>query len=136
MTPREDSINYIDLFYIPEVSSYMVLKAFFAQLYKKKCLSICRDLSDFFYQMKQNPKFKNLLFEIKFKDNGVFKYSEEIEDNILTLQNVGLLGKQNPSFGKITINYSDDIAVEFLNSLSEDNKNRMEELVDQYIREA
>ena len=132
----EDTAKYIDMFYTPTMTSYEFLKSFFAQLYKNKTFQISRDLSDFFYEMKRNPRYSEILLEVKFKSNGIFRYSNELEDDILTLQNMGLLGKKNPSFGIILIEYDDKIADETLNALSEQHRQLICEIAGAYTQEA
>ena len=117
MSVREARLNpdtekYIELFYEPKLSAYSLLKSFFAKLYKDGKREISRDLVSFFYEMKKQPKFQEILHEIKFRSNGIFYYSNELEDNIFTLQNMGLLGKENPSFAVILLKYNDDVAEE------------------------
>lgn len=135
ITLYADTQKYIDMFYTPAITSYEFLKSFFAELYKNKVTEVSRDLSEFFFNMKKNPKYKEVLLEIKFKNNGIFKYSNELEDDILTLQNMGLLGKKNPSFGVILIEYSDSIADETLESLSTDYRQLIHEMACFYIEE-
>lgn len=132
---NNDTQRYIDMFYTPAISSYEFLKGFFAALYRKGETRISRDLSGFFYQLKWKPKYKDILLEIKFKNNGVFMYSNELEDDILMLQNMGLLGKTNPSFGIILINYDDSIATETLESYPKDQLSLIEEIADLYKQE-
>lgn len=135
VTLYEDTQKYIERFYTPIISSYEFLKSFFAELYQNNVTEISRDLSEFFYKLKKEPKYAEILYEIKFRSNGVFIYSNELEDNILMLQNMGLLGKTNPSFGIILINYNKSIATETLNELSEKHQNIIKEIANLYQRE-
>lgn len=132
ITLYDDTQQYVNLFYSPAVTSYELLKCFFAYLHQEGVNEISRDLSEFFYEMKKNPMYGDVLHEIKFKNNGIFIYSDELEDGILTLQNMGLLGKKNPSFGVILNQYDPSIASEALNHLSEDYKRIIEEIGEQY----
>lgn len=135
VTLYEDTQKYINRFYTPIISSYEFLKSFFAELYQNSVTEISRDLSEFFYNLKNEPRYSEILREIKFRSNGVFIYSNELEDNILMLQNMGLLGKTNPSFGIILINYNNSIATETLNGLSEEHLNIIKEIVNLYKSE-
>lgn len=83
ITLYEDTQKYIDMFYTPTMTSYEFLKSFFAELYKNNINEVSRDLSEFFFSMKKNPKFQDILLEIKFKSNGIFRYSKELEDEIM-----------------------------------------------------
>lgn len=127
-----DTKQYIDMFYTPDMTSYEFLKSFFAALYLKNKTSVNRDLTDFFYAIKKEKKYSDLLKEFKFKSNGVFVYSDELEDGIFTLQNMGLLGKKNPSFGIIFIEYTPEIAEEALAAIGEEKSALIKEIADCY----
>ena len=88
ITLYEDTQKYINMFYTPVISSYEFLKSFFAELYQLGEHEVSRDLSEFFCDLKKNPKYNEVLYEIKFRSNGIFNYSNELEDNILMLQEV------------------------------------------------
>lgn len=135
ITLYEDTQKYINMFYTPVISSYEFLKSFFAELYQLGEHEVSRDLSEFFCDLKKNPKYNEVLYEIKFRSNGIFNYSNELEDNILMLQNMGLLGKTNPSFGIILINYNDIIAKETLDGLSEEHRDIIKEIAALYRTE-
>lgn len=135
ITLYEDTQKYINMFYTPDISSYEFLKSFFAELYQLGEHEVSRDLSEFFCNLKKNPKYNEVLYEIKFRSNGIFNYSNELEDNILMLQNMGLLGKTNPSFGIILINYNDTIAKETLDGLSEQHRDIIKEIAALYRAE-
>lgn len=126
--------KYIERFYEPELSAYDFLKVFFAELYLNGIKDVSRDLVDFFYEMKKQVRFNEILREIKFKSNGVFLYSNDLEDNIFTLQNMGLLGKENPSFGKILIKYSDSVCSEIIESVSEKYVALIKEIVNVFMQ--
>lgn len=132
ITLYDDTQAYINMFYTPEITSYGFLKGFFAELYQSGVKEISRDLSEFFYEMKKKPKFNKILSEIRFRSNGIFRYSNELEDDILMLQNMGLLGKTNPSFGIILINFNDSIASETLTELSDAHRELIQEIVALY----
>ncbi len=133
MVLYEDTQKYLGFFEFPQMTSYVFLKAFFAALYKRKCAQVSRDITDFLYKIKNDSRYEMLLEDITFRSNGIFMYSSEIEDEILTLQNVGLLGKRNPSFGKILIDYTDEIVNEIESSLKKDEWNLMLEIADKFI---
>ena len=138
MSVREARLNpdtekYIELFYEPKLSAYSLLKSFFAKLYKDGKREISRDLVSFFYEMKKQPKFQEILHEIKFRSNGIFYYSNELEDNIFFFFFMGLLGKENPSFGVILLKYNDDVAEEALDNTPKEYLDLIEELANRYI---
>ena len=127
-----DTKDYIDLFYSPAMTSYEFLKSFFAALFLDEKTTINRDLTDFFYETKNIPKYTEILNEFKFKNNGIFNYSDELEDGIFTLQNMGLLGKKNPSFGIILIEFTHPIANEALDALTEKDRMLVQEIAKLY----
>jgi hypothetical protein len=123
--------EFINMFYQPRLSAYSFFKLFFAALYQSGVREITRDFTNFLFEMKKMPKFNELLREIKFRSNGVFIYSNQVEDGIYSLQNVGLLGKTNPSFGRIMLKFTDEVAQEFLDSCDEpEYRNLTEKIVD------
>ena len=128
-----DTEKYVKLFYEPQISAYSFLKAFFAELHQKGIREISRDLVSFFYETKKDQRYQEILREIKFRSNGIFQYSNELEDNIFTLQNMGLLGKENPSFGVILIKYNDSVSNEVLQNIPEDHLALIKEVADKYV---
>lgn len=94
---------------------------------------ISRDLVSFFSNIKKDPRYHSIMHEFKFRSNGVFQYSNELEDNIFTLQNMGLLGKENPSFGRILIKYDDNISQEIIDATQADQLQLIEEIADKFI---
>lgn len=129
----EDTKKYLGYFEFPQMTSYRFLKAFFAALFEKNCAEVSRDITDFLYNIKNDSRYESLMEDITFKSNGIYMYSCEIEDEILTLQNVGLLGKRNPSFGKILIEYDKELVAEIRDSLTEKDWNLMLEIADKFI---
>jgi hypothetical protein len=103
-----DVKDYLSHFYNPKLTAYEFLKCFFAFLKKEKLEIADRDISDFLYEQKNDKQNYDVLKEIKFRSNGVFLYSNDIENALFNLQNGGLLGKMNPSFGIILIKYTDE----------------------------
>ena len=128
-----DTEAYVNLFYEPSISAYRFLKAFFAELYQKGVREVSRDLVSFFIDIKKEPEYQEILHEIKFRSNGIFYYSNELEDTIFTLQNMGLLGKENPSFGIILIKYNDTVSQETLADIPEEYMSLIENISDRYI---
>lgn len=133
MVLYEDTQKYLDFFEFPQMTSYVFLKSFFAALYKENCKEVSRDITDFLYEMKENNRYEALMEDITFRFNGIFMYSSEIEDEILTLQNVGLLGKRNPSFGRILIEYTEEIVEEIELSLKNGEWELMLEIAKKFI---
>ncbi len=127
------TIEYLNRFYTPKISAYMFLKCFFAKLYLKDTKQVNRDLSEFLYDIKMQNDYADLLEDFTFKDNGIFKYSTELEDSILILQNMGLLGKKNPSFGIILIEMDENIANKAIKFLPEGMSEKFDNIIDKFI---
>ena len=125
--------EYLSRFYEPKVTAYEFLKCFFAYLKKERIDQINRDLVSFLYKQKQNNSNDDVLEEIKFRNNGVKHYSDDVEDALFNLQNGGLLGKMNPSFGIIIINYTDSEITETLNSIPSKYRAIISNIATEYI---
>lgn len=124
---------YLSRFYDPKVTAYEFLKCFFAYLRKNEIKEIDRDLVEFLREQKDVAENKDVLEEINFRTNGVNYYSDDIEDALFNLQNGGLLGKMNPSFGIIIIKYSDNEIEEAINSIPEQYREPIEKIARAYI---
>lgn len=129
----EMSSNYLSRFYEPKVTAYEFLKCFFAYLKQKGQDQIDRNLVVFLHNQKNNEDNKEVLEEINFRSNGVNFFSDDIDDALFNLQNGGLLGKMNPSFGIIIIKYTDDEIKETICSIPEQYRLSIENIADSYI---
>lgn len=126
--------NYLSRFYDPKVTAYEFLKCFFAYLKKKGVEQIDRDLAEFLQNQKDILENADVLEEINFRTNGVNCYSDDIENALFNLQNGGLLGKMNPSFGIIIIKYTEKEVEETLHSISDQYRSTIERIADNYIK--
>lgn len=124
---------YLERFYEPKVTAYEFMKCFFAYLKKRDIDEIERDLVSFLRSQKEEIDNSDVLEEINFRTNGVNYYSDDIEDALFNLQNGGLLGKMNPSFGIIIIKYNDNEIEESINSISEQYRVVIENIANTYI---
>lgn len=124
--------GYLARFYDPRVTAYEFLKCFFAYLKKKDVHQIDRDLVGFLRAQKAKEENKDVLEEINFRTNGVNYYSYDLEDALFNLQNGGLLGKMNPSFGIIIINYSDYEIEDAIQSVPEQYRKSIEKIAIAY----
>lgn len=129
----ERSTSYLERFYEPKVTAYEFMKCFFAYLKKGKVNEIERDLVNFLRNQKEETVNRDVLGEINFRTNGVNYYSDDIEDALFNLQNGGLLGKMNPSFGIIIIKYNENEIEEAINSISEPYRVAIENIANAYI---
>lgn len=126
--------KYLERFYEPKVTAYEFLKCFFAYLKKKNIKEIERNLVDFLKKQKECAENGEVLEEINFRTNGVHYYSDDIEDALFNLQNGGLLGKMNPSFGIIIIKYNEKEIEESICSVSEQYRLVIENIANAYIK--
>lgn len=129
---NNDTTDYLSHFYNPKLTAYEFLKCFFAFLKKLNVEEADRDISDFLYEQKKIKQNSSVLEEIKFRSNGIFWYSNDIEDALFNLQNGGLLGKMNPSFGIILIKYTDKEVAKIIKDTPEDCISSIEEIAKAY----
>lgn len=125
--------TYLERFYEPKVTAYEFMKCFFAYLRKNDIREIERDLVEFLRNQKQIESNITVLEEINFRTNGVNYYSDDIEDALFNLQNGGLLGKMNPSFGIIIIKYNENEIDEAINAISEQYRVIIERIANAYV---
>lgn len=125
--------KYLSRFFEPQITAYEFLKYFFAYLKKNDANEVNRDLVDFLRKQKENKDNQGVLEEINFRSNGVKYYSDDIEDALFNLQNGGLLGKMNPSFGIIIIKYTEDEIEEILESIPEEYSPVIERIANEYL---
>lgn len=133
ITLYPDTETYIKQFYEPSITAYRFLRVFFAVLYERGVKEVSRDLVSFFSNIKDNPRYHSIMHEFKFRSNGIFQYSNELEDNIFTLQNMGLLGKENPSFGRILIKYNNAISQEIIDATQSDQLQLIQEIANIFV---
>lgn len=124
---------YLSRFYDPKVTAYEFLKCFFAYLKQKGIEQIDRDLAEFLQNQKGLAENADVLEEINFRTNGVNYYSDDIENALFNLQNGGLLGKMNPSFGIIIIKYTEKEVEETLQLIPNQYRSAIERIADNYI---
>lgn len=126
------SNKYLERFYEPQVTAYEFMKCFFAFLKKDGIKEIDRDLVDFLRKQKEIENNRTVLEEINFRSNGVNYYSDDLEDALFNLQNGGLLGKMNPSFGIIIIKYDDEEIDKAINAVAEQYRNVIKRIAKAY----
>ncbi len=82
-----EKITYIDIFYQPKFTSYDFMSLFCAMLSIKQEYSCCMDhLIKFIKSSKTNRKYNDLLEDIRYKSNGVFDYSDDLDNAIFNLK--------------------------------------------------
>ena len=128
----DSTAEYLSRFYEPKVTAYEFLKYFFAYLRKSGVDEVDRDLEDFLYKQKQSELTRDVLEEINFRSNGVRYYSDNVEDALFNLQNGGLLGKMNPSFGILIIKYSENDAQRIIDSIPPEYRVVIKQIADAY----
>ncbi len=126
--------EYLARFYEPKITAYEFLKCFFACLKQKNQNKVTRDIVEFLHTQKAKPENSEVLEEINFRSNGVFFYSDAVEDALFNLQNGGLLGKMNPSFGKILIQYNDADAQKAIEQIEASYLPIIEKIAEEFIK--
>ncbi len=132
---NQKQISYLARFYEPKVTAYEFLKCFFAFLKAGSVDEVKRDLISFLHEQKQNEKYKDVLDEINFRSNGICFYSDDVEDALFNLQNGGLLGKMNPSFGIIIVKYNNEEVREIIDSMPKEYSDLIESIAENYINQ-
>ena len=86
------NLQFINRFYEIKFSAYDFLCLFTVLLALQKTFAFNRDqLAKYIQECKASNQFSELLEAINFKSNGVFSYSEELEDAYFLLKNAGIL---------------------------------------------
>lgn len=104
--------NYIDMFYEPDFSTYDFIFLFSAMsiLEEQNCFNKGH-LIAFIRICKSENKYRNILNDINFKNNGLFDYSEDINEAIAKLKWVKILYTIFPETDA-TVYIHDDIPTE------------------------
>ena len=129
---NERLLAYLNRFYVPKVTAYEFMKCFFACLRRLEIEEVDRDLVTFLMQEKGKVENAVVLEEIRFRTNGINYYSDDIEDALFNLQNGGLLGKMNPSFGIIIIKYDESEIQKAINSINQEYSNIIDKIAQNY----
>lgn len=129
---NERLLAYLNRFYEPKVTAYEFMKCFFACLRRLEIEEVDRDLVTFLMQEKGKVENAVVLEEIRFRTNGINYYSDDIEDALFNLQNGGLLGKMNPSFGIIIIKYDESEIQKAINSINQEYSNIIDKIAQNY----
>lgn len=94
---REESQNYVERFYESKFSSYDFMCLFTAISASQKKLIFNRDsLIRFIRSCKSNNQFSRLLDDIYLKSNGIFDYSNDLDEAIQKLKIAGILYTISP----------------------------------------
>ncbi len=93
----EESQNHIEKFYVSEFSPYDFMCLFTAINVSQKKLVFNRDrLVKFIRSCKNNNQFSRLLNDIYLKNNGIFDYSDDLDEAIQKLRLAGILYTISP----------------------------------------
>jgi hypothetical protein len=132
--PNNEQLNnetkaYLKRFHNPETTAYNFLNLFFAVLYHDGLRQYPREFSDIIHNAKQNPKYSRLLGDIHFRSNGVFWYSNQIEDGIFKLKLCGLIATLSPKDDIILLQYNPNIVDGILKSFTEEDIQNTREII-------
>jgi hypothetical protein len=131
--PATETEAYSQKFYEPAITAYDFLKLFFAVLYHDGIRGYPRDFSNIIYSAKQNTKYSELLEDIHFKSNGVFRYSNQIEDSIFKLKMYDLIATISPQDKIIVLQYDSDTVSEIFGQFTEENIANTREIASQIV---
>ncbi|MCL2843591.1 MAG: hypothetical protein FWE28_09105 [Oscillospiraceae bacterium] len=127
----QGSPDYLSRFYQPKVTAYEFLKYFFAYV-GESTSAVQRDFVDFLHEQKQLEENTDVMEEINFRSNGIAYYSDDLDDALYNLQNGGLLGKMNPSFGVIIIKYSNEESRAIKDSIPSEYQSVIKNIAEKY----
>lgn len=103
----------------------------------KRCFKAAhKELHYFFWKLKREENQKNFVKDLLFDTNGNFPHSEQIDELLQEFQLSGILSRPNPTYryNDIAITYS-PIAEEFKTSLTSENKNLYESILEKFKEE-
>lgn len=117
---NDDEQKYLNSFYEARVIPYDFMILFCANNILNQNLTFNRDyLLDFIVECKNKNEYDTLLREIKIRSNGVFLYSERLENAIFQLKIAGVLYTISPE-RDASIHIRNDIsACDIINQKSE-----------------
>jgi len=121
--------RYLNNFYQPYITAYKFLELFFAVLYKQGTTRYQREFSEIIRTAKEQEKFKNLLQDIHFKSNGIYYYSDQIDEGISSLKVCELIETVSPQEKIIVINYTENIVNMILSQYSADDIEKVTEII-------
>lgn len=128
-------VPYIDRFYQSKFTSYDFVSLFCAILSKQQQYSFFREhLIEFIKSSKTNRKYEHILEDIYLKSNGIFNYSDNLDDAIFNLKVGGILYTISPEQDS-QIYISKNIPTEELISSRSKYVDVMLEFIDEYNAE-
>lgn len=94
---NEETEKYLEGLYEKKFSAYDFMCLFCAVCASQKQYKFNRDnLLDFIIKCKNEGKYMNLLNDIKFKNDGMFNYSNNYDEAIMKLKWCGMLWTKSP----------------------------------------
>lgn len=93
----ESNVKYIERFYDPPFSPYDFLSLFSALYASEKDYSFSRDeLIAFIDICKKSGKYSDLVGDIQLKSNGIYSYSEDLDEAVVKLKWAKILYTVSP----------------------------------------
>lgn len=93
----DETKKYLDMFYEPKFTAYDFIALFCTITAIKGIFSFSKDnLLDFIVNMKKSNQYDEVLGNINLKNNGIFFYSNDLDEAISTLKIAGLLYTISP----------------------------------------
>lgn len=112
--------EYYGLFRKPTLASGDFFRLLFAQLHLMGIHSIPRDFTAALYKLESSGQYDSLFAEIHFRDNGVFVFSDEVEDSMAEMQTLRLAGKTDPASPVMNLYFDPITSEEILREFPQD----------------
>jgi len=130
-----ESIDLNTLFNKPPITSYGFTRLLFAKLSILGQQIVTRDtIVKRVYALSQKEEYKELLDDIGFRVFIDSVSSQELEDGISSLQTFGMIGKINPTFEKVIIFITDDMANTIIGEYDKNISRIMDDFVSDFMK--
>lgn len=129
-----ESIDLNTIFKKPLITSYGFVRLLFAKLSLLGRNIVPRDtMVEHIYKLSEKNEYKKLLDDIGFRVFIDSVSSQELEDGISSLQTFGMIGKINPTFEKIIIFITEDMANDIIKNYDKNIDGLMDSFVKDFV---
>lgn len=131
----DEFIDLNTIFKKPPITSYGFIRLLFAKLSLLGQQIISRDtIVEKVYKLSQIDEYKELLDDVGFRVFIDSTSSQDLEDGISSLQTFGMIGKINPTFERIVIFITDDMANSIIEEYDENISGVMNNFVTDFLK--
>jgi hypothetical protein len=129
-----ESIDLNTIFKKQPITSYGFVRLLFAKLSQLGRNIVPRDtMVENIYNLSKKNEYKKLFDDIGFRVFIDSVSSQELEDGISSLQTFGMIGKINPTFEKIIIFITEDMANDIVQEYEDDIASVMNNFVEDFV---